>query len=35
MVETEANSIPITHIYMIADFPGLVQALKEKVQGYA
>ena len=30
-VETEAKSIPLTHIYLTAHFPGLVQALQHKV----
>ena len=29
--QIEAKSIPLTHIYMTAHFPGLVQALQYKV----
>ena len=28
IVETDVNSIPLTHIYMTADFLDLVQALQ-------
>ena len=33
IVETDVNSIPLTHIYMTADFLDLVQALQIKSGG--
>jgi len=32
IVETEAESIPLTHKYMTAHLPGSVQALQQKVE---
>jgi len=33
IIEIEAKSIPLTHIYITTHFPGLVQALQKKWQG--